>query len=132
MCTSRSPYQGASMNRPLLLLVLFGGCTATVATTPPARTAPPPPPPTPVVEPAPAAPQHPPASLHALAELRGARAFLERPANVVVKWDEHQAIREIDAAIHEIKQAAIDDGKAIADHQPVDRPTWGGRLQRAQ
>src|SRR5689334_1323673 len=98
------------MNRPLLLLVLFGGCTATVTTPPPARPEPPPPPPRAVVvepAPAPAAPAHHPAYLHALADLRSARGFLERPAAVVVKWDEHQAIREIDAAIHEIKQAAI-------------------------
>jgi hypothetical protein len=74
--------------------------------------------------------QHP-AYLHALTDLRWARAFLERPANVVVKWDERRAIQEIDAAIREIKEAAIDDGKNISEHEPVDRPTWGGRLQRA-
>jgi hypothetical protein len=118
------------MNRPLLVLLLLGGCTATV-TTQPARPAPPPPPPRAVVV-EPAAPAQHPAYLHALADLRGARGFLERPANAVVKWDEHQAIREIDAAIHEIKQAAIDDGKDISDHEPIDRPTWGGRLARAQ
>jgi len=119
------------MNRPLLVLLLLGGCTATVTTPAPVHPAPPPPPPRAVVI-EPAAPAHHPAYLHALTDLRGARAFLERPANVVVKWDEHQAIREIDAAIHEIKQAAIDDGKDITDHEPIDRPTWGGRLQRAQ
>lgn len=114
----------------LALSLLFGGCTVAVA---PARPAPPPPPPptaTVVVQPAPPA-QHP-AYLHALTDLRNARAFLERPANTVVKWDEKRAIREIDAAIHEIKQAAIDDGKDITAHEPVDRPTWGGRLSRAQ
>lgn len=114
----------------LALSIALAGCTATVAAGP-TRPAPPPPPPptTTVVAPAPA--QHP-AYLHALADLRGARGFLERPASVVVKWDEKHAIREIDAAIHEIKQAAIDDGKDIGDHEPIDRPTWGGRLQRAQ
>lgn len=119
------------MKRPLLLILLLGGCTATVTTTPtPARPVPPPPPPAAVVvQPAPA---HHPAYLHALADLRGARGFLERPANTVIRWDEHGAIREIDAAIHEIKQAAIDDGKDITEHEPLDRPTWGGRLQRAQ
>jgi hypothetical protein len=124
------------MNRSLLALSLvLGGCTATVAAGP-ARPAPPPPPPpttttTVAVQPAPP-PAHHPAYLHALADLRNARAFLERPANVVVKWDEKRAVREIDAAIHEIKQAAIDDGKDFTVHEPVDRPTWGGRLQRAQ
>ena len=118
------------MNRALLVLLVFGGCTATVTTAPTRPAAPPPPPPpAAVVEPAPA--QHP-AYLHALADLRAARAYLERPANAVVRWDEHQAIREIEAAIHEIKQAAIDDGKDITDHVAVDRPTWGGRLSRAQ
>jgi hypothetical protein len=84
---------------------------------------PPPPPP-------PAADNHP-AYLHALSSLRLARAFLQRPSNIVIRWDENRAIREIDAAIREIREAAIDDGKNIDDHPPVDRPTWGGRLQRA-
>ena len=120
------------MKRSLLALsLLFGGCTATVVAGP-ARPAPPPPTTAVVVQPAPPPPAHHPAYLHALTDLRNARAFLERPANVVVKWDERRAIREIDAAIHEIKQAAIDDGKDITVHEPVDRPTWGGRLQRAQ
>lgn len=125
------------MMRSLLALsLLLGGCTATVATGP-ARPEPPPPPPpssTVVVQPAPPppSPANHPAYLHALTDLRNARAFLERPANLVIKWDETRAIREIDAAIHEIKQAAIDDGKDITVHEPVDRPTWGGRLQRAQ
>jgi hypothetical protein len=120
------------MMRSLLALsLLFGGCTATVATGP-ARPAPPPPTTAVVVQPDPPPPAHHPAYLHALADLRNARAFLERPASAMVKWDEKRAIREIDAAIHEIKQAAIDDGKDITVHEPVDRPTWGGRLQRAQ
>jgi hypothetical protein len=122
------------MKRSLLALtLLFGGCTATIAAGP-ARPAPPPPPPptTVVVQPAPPPPGHHPAYLHALTDLRNARAHLERPANAVVKWDEKRAIREIDAAIHEIKEAAIDDGKDITVHEPVDRPTWGGRLQRTQ
>jgi len=123
------------MTRTLLALsLLFGGCTATVAAGPARPAPPPPPPPTTavVVQPAPPPPAHHPAYLHALADLRNARAFLERPASTVVKWDEKRAIREIDAAIHEIKQAAIDDGKDITVHEPVDRPTWGGRLSRAQ
>jgi hypothetical protein len=92
---------------------------------PPPRTvvvAPPPPPPPPS--------RHP-AYPHALTDLRAPRAFLEPPANVVVEWDEKRAIRAIDDAIRQIKEAAIDDGKDISDHEPVDRPTWGGRLQRA-
>jgi len=84
---------------------------------------PPPPPPPP--------PSNHPSYLHALSDLRMARAFLERPSNIQIQWDENRAIREIDAAIREIKEAAIDDGKDLNDHPPVDRPTWGGRLQRA-
>lgn len=120
----------------LVLSLLFGGCVV-AASPPPARPMPPPPPPSPApvaTQPAPPPPppaRHP-AYLHALTDLRNARAWLERPANVVVKWDEKRAIHEIDAAIHEIKEAAIDDGKDIGVHEPVDRPTWGDRLQRAQ
>nr|HEX4313023.1 hypothetical protein [Kofleriaceae bacterium] len=73
-----------------------------------------------------------PAYLHALSDLRAARAYLARPANTVVKWDENVAIREIDAAIAEIKRAAIDDGKPLEDHPTVDVSlAWGGRLQKA-
>jgi hypothetical protein len=91
--------------------------------------APPPPTATVVVAPAPAG-SHP-AYLHALTDLRAARGYLQRPAGAAVKWDENRAIREIDAAISEIKRAAIDDGKTIEEHPSVDQPTWGGRLQRA-
>src|SRR5215831_3865298 len=75
-----------------------------------------------------------PAYLHALEDLRHARGHLERPATVTNKtrWDERVAISEIDAAIHEIKQAAIDDGKNLADHPPVDvAMDWPGRLHRS-
>ena len=61
-----------------------------------------------------------PAYLHALTDLRAARAMMERPAKPDVKWDENKAIREIDAAIKEIKDASIDDGKPLEDHPPID------------
>jgi hypothetical protein len=61
-----------------------------------------------------------PAYLHALSDLRTARSLLERPARPDVKWDENRAIREIDAAINEIKKASIDDGKPLNDHPPID------------
>lgn len=62
-----------------------------------------------------------PAYLHALSDLRNARANLEkRPGDKEVKWDEKTAINEIDAAINEIKKASIDDGKNLNDHPPVD------------
>jgi hypothetical protein len=70
--------------------------------------------------------------LHALSDLRAARAHIERRGgNMDTKWDEHVAIAEIDAAIHDIKEAAIDDGKNLNDHPPVDsKLDWHGRLHR--
>ena len=75
-----------------------------------------------------------PAYLHALSDLRDARAHLERPSNYHghAKWDEKRAIGEIDAAIREIKKASIDDGKDIGDHPAIDANLeWGGRLKHA-
>jgi hypothetical protein len=73
-----------------------------------------------------------PAYLHAIEDLRHARALLERPAGLQVKWDEKVAVREIDAALHEIKEAAIDDGKPLGEHPPIDANlAWGGRLHKA-
>jgi hypothetical protein len=74
-----------------------------------------------------------PAYLHALSDLRAARWMLEhRPGDPAVSGQEDVAIVEIDAAIGEIKRAAIDDGKDIHDHVGVDdaanRP---GRLHKA-
>ncbi len=78
------------------------------------------------------APGRHPAYLHAIEDLRHARALLERPASLQVKWDERIAVREIDAALHEIKAAAIDDGKPLTDHPPIDvNLAWGGRLHKA-
>ncbi len=49
-----------------------------------------------------------------------------------MKWDEHDAIVEIDRAIKEIKEAAIDDGKNLEDHPAVDaREPRDGRLHKA-
>jgi len=75
-----------------------------------------------------------PAYLHALTDLRHARAHLERRGgDSQVKWDERVAIAEIDAAISEIKLASIDDGKGLGDHPPVDAHLdWGGRMHRAR
>jgi len=74
-----------------------------------------------------------PAYLHALQDLRHARAHIERqPGDAQRKWDERVAVHEIDEAIREIKEAAIDDGKNLADHPPVDaKMEWHGRLHRA-
>jgi len=81
--------------------------------------------------PAPAGREHP-AYLHALSDLRDARAHLERPDGGERREQERKAIEEIDAAIFEIKRASIDDGKNINDHVPVDAHLdWPGRLHRA-
>jgi hypothetical protein len=73
-----------------------------------------------------------PAYLHALSDLRLARAYLNQIAWPPVQRDEEHAIREIDAAIGEIKQASIDDGKDLADHPPVDvRMRPDGRFRKA-
>jgi hypothetical protein len=71
--------------------------------------------------------------LHALSDLRAARWMLEhRPGDAAVSAHEDVAIAEIDAAIGEIKHAAIDDGKNIEDHPNVDGPkNRPGRLHRA-
>lgn len=74
-----------------------------------------------------------PAYLHALSDLRHARAHLERftPSDKM-NDEEQRAIDEIDKAIGEIKHASIDDGKDLNDHPPIDtRMGRRGRYQRA-
>jgi hypothetical protein len=61
-----------------------------------------------------------PAYLHALTDLRDARAHLEHFSSDPVDHAEESAISNIDKAINEIKHAAIMDGKDIQDHMPVD------------
>jgi hypothetical protein len=78
-----------------------------------------------------AAPQAHPAYLHALSDLRDARAHLQRPNGGALEHQEQDAIAEIDKAIGEIKAASIDDGKNIDDHVRVDEHLpWGGRLHK--
>ena len=74
-----------------------------------------------------------PAYLHALSDLRDARAHLEhRTGDSHKNWDEGKAIHEIDEAIREIKEAAIWDNKDINDHVKIDlKFEWGGRLRKA-
>ncbi len=62
-----------------------------------------------------------PAYLHALSDLRAARHYLhDNFAWGPVMHDDNMAIHEIDIAIGEIKQAAIDDGKGDNDPFPID------------
>jgi hypothetical protein len=73
-----------------------------------------------------------PAYLHALTDLRDARAHLQRPDGGELRDQEKKAIHEIDDAINEIKKASIDDGKDLNDHAPVDaRLDWRGRLHKS-
>jgi hypothetical protein len=79
-----------------------------------------------------AQPQHP-AYLHALSDLRDARAHLERPDGGALQAEERAAIDDINHAIDEIKKAAIDDGKNIDDRVHVDaNKPWAGRLHDAR
>jgi hypothetical protein len=76
-----------------------------------------------------------PAYLHALSDLRHARALIEsRGANNGKMYrDEDVAIHEIDEAIREIKAASIDDGKNLADHPAIDTALdRKGKLHRAE
>jgi hypothetical protein len=74
-----------------------------------------------------------PAYLHALSDLRAARWLIEhRTGDWAQVADEHESVRHIDVAINEIKGAAIDDGKNLYDHPPVDEhPDHRGRIHAA-
>ena len=73
-----------------------------------------------------------PAYLHAISDLRYARALLYRPDWGPVMRDQRAAVDEIDHAIGEAKRAAIDDGKNPEDHPPIDRGLgWEGRFRKA-
>ena len=75
--------------------------------------------------------QHP-AYLHALTDLRHARAHLQRPDSGELREQERKASYRLDEASSELKKASIDDGKDLNDHPPVDaKLDWPGRLHRA-
>jgi hypothetical protein len=70
--------------------------------------------------------------LHAISDLRYARALLYRSDWRDVMRDQRHAVEEIDRAIDEAKRAAIEDGKNIDDHPPIDvRTGWEGRFHQA-
>ena len=76
---------------------------------------------------------HHPRYMHALSDLRFARALLQRPNGGELGEQERDAIHEIDEAIHELKVAAIEDGKRLEDHEAVDPHwPWSGRLHKAR
>jgi hypothetical protein len=64
---------------------------------------------------------HHPHYLHALSDLRLARAYLDRlTPSEHIDDEQMRAVQEIDEAIKDIKKASIDDGKDIREHAPVD------------
>ena len=72
-----------------------------------------------------------PGYLKALADLRVARYYLNKQAGEPkLREEEDSSIKEIDAAIAEIKKASIDDGKAVGD-VPVDANEHGSPLAKA-
>jgi hypothetical protein len=89
------------------------------------------PPPPARLAPAPMPAIHP-SYLHAISDLRYARALLYREDWRPVMHDQQAAVEEIDRAIGEAKRAAIDDGKNPNDHPPIDRGLgWEGRFRKA-
>jgi|SRR5580658_4741183 hypothetical protein len=78
-------------------------------------------------------PQRHPAYLHALSDLRAARWLIEhRPGDWAQTADEGEAVRQIDAALNDIKKAAFNDGKNLNDHPPLDdHPDHRGRIHEA-
>ena len=78
------------------------------------------------------APDKHPAYLHALGNLRYARALIAHPDSGVLHDPEKAAMDEIDQAIAELKAAAIDDGKGLDDHPGIDSHLrWIPRLNKA-
>jgi len=73
-----------------------------------------------------------PAYVHALSDLREARWLLYHQAgDTKIYVNEDIAISEIDTAIREIRNAAIDDGKDVGNRPPPDANQYGSRLLRA-
>jgi len=73
------------------------------------------------------------AYMHALINLRTARWMLEhRPGNWQQSMEEQAAENQINDAIRDLKQAAIDDGRPIDDHPRMqEAQDRGGRLHAA-
>ena len=92
---------------------------------PPPSDTPPPPPPMPAAMPHP----H---YASAIASMRYARALLFRPDWRDVMRDQRAAVEEIDRAIADARNAAIDDGRNPNDHPPIEvRMGWEGRFRKA-
>jgi len=76
-------------------------------------------------------PDHHPAYLHALTDLRDARWFLEHAPEGMVSDRERHAMAEIDRAIEIVERAAYYDGKNVYEHPRADAyPDARSRLRR--
>lgn len=73
-----------------------------------------------------------PGYLHALSELRYARALLEHGDWGRIGPERDRAIHEVDRAIEELSRAAADDGRNPNEHAPIEE-RWAprDRLHRA-
>ena len=70
--------------------------------------------------------------LHAISDLRTARALLFRPDWRDIMRNQRAAVEEIDRAIGAARAAAIDDGRNPNDYPPVDaRLGWRDRFTKA-
>ncbi|POZ61652.1 hypothetical protein C2I19_12720 [Chromobacterium alticapitis] len=58
--------------------------------------------------------------LHAMSDLRQARAYLARPDYPQIADDERRAVAEIDAALSEMRRAAFEDGKNPWQYEQPD------------
>jgi hypothetical protein len=58
--------------------------------------------------------------VHALNDLRYARALLNFPAEWNVSRHERAAAGDVDRALGAVRQAGLDDGKAVGEPMPVD------------
>jgi hypothetical protein len=58
--------------------------------------------------------------LRAMADLRYARSLLDVDSYPDVTPQTRKAVREIDVAMSDFQQAAVDDHKSLDDHPPVD------------
>src|SRR5208282_3710061 len=74
-----------------------------------------------------------PAYLRAMSDLRAARWLIEHhPSSWSQGVDEVEAVRQIDEALHDLREAAFDDGKDANFHPQIDeRPDQPGRLHQA-
>jgi len=73
-----------------------------------------------------------PGEIHAMSDLRMARAYLEDPGRANTVRQEEFAVGDVDRAIGDVRQAAFDDGKNVRERLPIDTSLVGrDRLRRA-